>query len=78
MGQLFKENVFTPFNWYIVETMPKVIEFIDNICQVKLPTFIDKLINDYLKIMNMIFLKKIQMKIFYIEIYAIILMNYIL
>ena len=48
MGQLFKENVFTPFNWYIVETMPKVIEFLDNICQVKLPTFIDKLINDEL------------------------------
>ena len=48
LGQLFKENVFTPFNWYIVETMPKVIEFLDNICQVKLPTFIDKLINDEL------------------------------
>ena len=48
LGQLFKENVFTPFNWYIVETMPKVIEFLDNICQVKLPTFIDKLLNDEL------------------------------
>ena len=48
LGQLFKENVFTPFNWYIVETMPKVIKFLDSICQVKLPTFIDKLLNDEL------------------------------
>ena len=28
--------------------MPKVIEFLDNICQVQLPSFIDKLINDEL------------------------------
>ena len=47
-GKLFQENIFSPFNWYIVETMPKIIEFLDNICQVKLPTFIDKLINDEL------------------------------
>ena len=48
LGKLFEQNVFTPFNWYILEKMPKLIEFLNNICQVRLPPFIDKLLNDEL------------------------------
>ena len=48
LGKLFEKNHFTPFNWYIIEKMPKLIKLIDNICEVKLPDFIDKLINDEL------------------------------
>ena len=48
LGKLFEQNIFTPFNWYIVEKMPKLIEFLNNICQVRLPPFIDKLLNDEL------------------------------
>ena len=48
LGKLYEENIFTPFNWYIVEQMPKLIQFLNNACQVTLPPFIDKLINDEL------------------------------
>ena len=48
LGKLFEQNIFTPFNWYILEQMPKLIQFLNNICEVRLPPFIDKLINDEL------------------------------
>jgi hypothetical protein len=48
LGNLFEQNIFTPFNLYIIEKMPKLIEFLNNICQVTLPPFINKLINDEL------------------------------
>ena len=48
LGELFEHNIFTPFNWYIIEKMPKLIQFMDNICQITLPSFIDKFVNDEL------------------------------
>ena len=48
LGELFEANYFTPFNWYIIEKMPKLLQFFDNICQINLPPFIEKLINDEL------------------------------
>ena len=48
LGELFEQPILTPFNWYIVEKMPKIIEFFDNICKVTLSPFIDKLIKDKL------------------------------
>ena len=48
LGQLFQQNLFTSFNWYIIQKMPQLIEFLNNICQVELPPFIDKLVNDKL------------------------------
>ena len=48
LGNLFEQNIFTPFNLYIIEKMPKLIEFLNNICQATLPPFINKLINDEL------------------------------
>ena len=48
LGELFESDCFTPFNWYIVEKIPKLIKFFDNICQINLPPFIEKLINDEL------------------------------
>ena len=48
MGKLFERNYYTPFNWYIIEKMPLLIKFFDNICQISLPPFIEKLINDEL------------------------------
>ena len=47
-GILFENNQYTPFNLYIIEKMPKMIEFLDKICQVNLPTFIDKFIKNNL------------------------------
>ena len=47
-GDLFENNHFSSFNWYIIEKMPKLIEFLDKISEVKLPNFIEKLINDEL------------------------------
>ena len=46
LGKLYEKNHLTPFNWYIIEKMPKVIEFLNNICQVTLPPFIDKIIKN--------------------------------
>ena len=48
VGELFEKNNYTPFNWYIIEKMPKLMQFLDNICQIKLSPFIEKLINDEL------------------------------
>ena len=47
-GKLFEKNQYTPFNWYIIEKMPKVFELYKNICQVTLPNVVQKLINDEL------------------------------
>ena len=48
LGELFEKNMFTPFNWYVIEKMPKLIQFLNNICQVTLPPFIEKFVNDEL------------------------------
>ena len=48
IGELFEKNNYTPFNWYIIEKMPILMKFLDNICQIKLSPFIEKLINDEL------------------------------
>ena len=47
-GRLLKLGHLTPFNWYIIEKIPKTIELINKVCQVPLPPFIEKLINDEL------------------------------
>ena len=47
-GKLIDINYLSPFNWYILEKMPKLIELLDEISEVKLPNFIEKLINDEL------------------------------
>ena len=47
-GSLFENNSFTPFNWYIIEKMPNVLNFFNKMCQVSLPSFIDKFLNDEL------------------------------
>ena len=39
---------FTPFNWFFIEKMPEIFYFFENIIDIKLPIFIDKLINDQL------------------------------
>ena len=49
LGKLFKDDKidgnFTPFNWMFIEKMPKLIELYENLTNVKLPNFIQKLIN---------------------------------
>ena len=47
-GKLYEDRILTPFHWYIVDKMPIIFKILDNICQVSLPPFIDKLINDQL------------------------------
>ena len=47
-GRLLKIGHLTPFNWYIIEKIPKTIELINKACQVSLPPFIEKLINNEL------------------------------
>ena len=47
-GNLYENNSYTPFNWYIIERMPNVLNFFNKICQVSLPSFIDKLLKDEL------------------------------
>jgi hypothetical protein len=47
-GGLFeteKNEDFTPFNWYFLNKMPELLNFFENITKVKLPPFIEKLIN---------------------------------
>ena len=48
IGKLFKddniEGNYTPFNWLFIEKMPKLIEFIKNLTNIKLPNFIEELI----------------------------------
>ena len=48
LGKLFVNSFYSPFNWYIIEKMPQLFKFLDDICEVSLPPFIDKLINDEL------------------------------
>ena len=36
---------YSPFNWYFLDKMPDAIKFFENIQKVKLPSFIEKLIN---------------------------------
>ena len=47
-GVIFKHNNYTPFNWYIIEKLPQLLEFFKNVCNVKLPNFIEKLVYDNL------------------------------
>ena len=36
---------YSPFNWYFLDKMPTALKFFENITKVKLPPFIEKLIN---------------------------------
>ena len=47
-GRLLKVDHLIPFNWYIIDKIPKTIELINKICKVSLPHFIEKLINNEL------------------------------
>ena len=47
-GDLFKHINYTPFNWYIIEKIPTLFELYNGLCDVTLPDFIEKLINDQL------------------------------
>ena len=35
-----KENNYTPFNWFILDIMPKIFEFLNNMINTKLPSYI--------------------------------------
>ena len=39
---------YSPFNWYFLDKMPQVLKFFENVTKVKLPPFIEKLINENL------------------------------
>ena len=49
-GNLFqnsKETMdYTPFNWYFIDKMPNVFKFFEKLSKVKLPSFIENLVND--------------------------------
>ena len=45
-GELFRKTDFIPFNFYIIEKFSYVIEFQKKLINLKLPGFIDKIIND--------------------------------
>ena len=49
LGKLFINNkiegLLTPFNWLFIEKMPKLIEFLEKTTNVKLPNFIEELID---------------------------------
>ena len=51
-GQLFlnnkEEGNYTPFNWYFINKMEKILYFFDKAINVNLPEFIEKYINDEL------------------------------
>ena len=49
-GKLFDYNDsnYTPFNWYILEKIPEIIEIFSKVTDIELPSFIDDLINDRL------------------------------
>ena len=75
IGDLFTGNL-SPFNWYIIEKIPKIFELFNNICQVNLPSFIDKLINDGLpENYEYDYFSEHPEKKYYIEIYVLIMMN---
>ena len=40
-----KNGDYSPFNWYFLDKMPEALKFFENITNVKLPPFIEKLIN---------------------------------
>ena len=40
---------YSPFNWYFLDKMPDLIKFFENIKKVKLPPFIEKLVNGSLQ-----------------------------
>ena len=42
------EGDYTPFNWYFIDKMQDVYHFFENVTQVTLPPFIEKLINNEL------------------------------
>ena len=48
-GQFYKdikeEGIFTPFNWYFLNKMPFLLEFFEKSKNVKLPRYIEKIIN---------------------------------
>ena len=48
-GQFYKdikeEGIFTPFNWYFLNKMPILLEFFEKSKNVKLPKFIEKIID---------------------------------
>jgi len=47
LGEFFKQDEYlTPFNNYFIEKMPNLFEFLNDICNIELPSFIDDLIND--------------------------------
>ena len=49
LGEFFKQDEYlTPFNNYFIEKMPNLFEFLNDICNIELPSFIDDLINDKL------------------------------
>ena len=49
LGEFFKSDEYlTPFNNYFIEKMPNLFEFLNDICDIELPSFIDNLINDKL------------------------------
>ena len=41
----WEKGDFTPFNWYFIDKIPEVYQFFENLKQVTLPPFIEKLIN---------------------------------
>ena len=51
-GQFFISDLetcdYTPFNWYFLEKMEKLFEIFRNLTKIKLPNFIEKLINNEL------------------------------
>ena len=49
-GKLFKytDSNYTPFNWYILEKIPEIIEIFSKITDIELPSFIEDLVNDRL------------------------------
>ena len=48
-GRFFKDNkeegMYTPFNWYFLNKMPKLLKFFEQSAEVKLPEFIEKIID---------------------------------
>ena len=44
----YKDKIYTPFNKYILEIMPKILEIFPKLIEVELPSFIEDLIKDKL------------------------------
>ena len=41
-------NIYTPFNWYILDKMPEIFEIFNKLTDIELPPFINDFINDKL------------------------------